>query len=67
MSIAVTGATGQLGRIVIENLKQRTATSNILALVRKPEQAEALGVAARAFDYSRTETLDAALSGVETW
>jgi len=66
MSIAVTGATGQLGRIVIENLKQRTATSNILALVRKPEQAEALGVAARAFDYSRTETLDAALSGVET-
>ena len=66
MSIAVTGATGQLGRIVIENLKQRTATSNILALVRKPEQAEALGVAARAFDYSKTETLDAALSGVET-
>jgi NAD(P)H dehydrogenase (quinone) len=34
--------------------------------VRKPEQAEALGVAARAFDYSKTETLDAALSGVET-
>lgn len=66
MSIAVTGATGQLGRIVIENLKQRTSTSNILALVRKPEQAEALGVAARAFDYSKTETLDAALSGVET-
>jgi NAD(P)H dehydrogenase (quinone) len=66
MSIAVTGATGQLGRIVIENLKQRTATSSILALVRKPEQAEALGVAARAFDYSKTETLDAALSGVET-
>jgi len=66
MSIAVTGATGQLGRIVIENLKQRTATSSILALVRKPEQAEALGVAARAFDYSKTETLDAALFGVET-
>jgi len=66
MSIAVTGATGQLGRIVIENLKQRTASSSILALVRKPEQAEALGVAARAFDYSKTETLDAALSGVET-
>jgi NAD(P)H dehydrogenase (quinone) len=66
MSIAVTGATGQLGRIVIENLKQRTSTSSILALVRKPEQAEALGVAARAFDYSKTETLDAALSGVET-
>ena len=66
MSIAVTGATGQLGRIVIENLKQRTSTSSILALVRKAEQAEALGVAARAFDYSKTETLDAALSGVET-
>ncbi|MCJ8207954.1 SDR family oxidoreductase [Pseudomonas sp. RGM2987] len=66
MSIAVTGATGQLGRIVIEYLKQRTSTSGILALVRKPEQAEALGVSARTFDYSKTETLDAALSGVET-
>ena len=66
MSIAVTGATGQLGRIVIEKLKQRTATSSILALARKPEQAESLGVVARAFDYSEAEMQDAALSGVGT-
>lgn len=66
MSFAVTGATGQLGRMVIENLKQRTATSSIVALARRPEQAQALGVAARAFDYSKTDALDAALSGVET-
>ncbi|WP_445394209.1 SDR family oxidoreductase [Stenotrophomonas maltophilia] len=66
MSIAVTGATGQLGRIVIEKLKQRTVTSSILALVRKPEQAKALGVVARAFDYSEAEMQDAALSGVGT-
>ncbi|EZP33722.1 SDR family oxidoreductase [Pseudomonas sp. RIT288] len=66
MSIAVTGATGQLGHLVIEHLKQRVAASSILALARKPEQAEGLSVAARAFDYSRAEMLDAALSGVET-
>ncbi|MFT8211581.1 MAG: hypothetical protein ACMZI0_15225 [Symbiopectobacterium sp.] len=39
MTIAVTGATRQLGQLVIAKLKQKTASSNIVALVRSPEKA----------------------------
>ncbi len=66
MTIAVTGATGQLGRIVVEKLKQKVPAAEIVALVRSPEKATDLGVAARASDYDRPETLVAALSGVDT-
>lgn len=66
MSIAVTGATGQLGRLVVEKLKQKVPAARIVALVRSPEKAADLGVTARAADYDRPETLGAALSGVET-
>lgn len=66
MSIAITGAAGQLGRLVIENLKLKVPAHKILALVRSPELTEILGVAAKAIDYNKPETLDAALKGVET-
>lgn len=65
MSIAVTGATGQLGRLVIAELKKRVAASQIIALVRTPAKAADLGVAAREADYNRPETLKTALAGVE--
>ena len=32
MTIAITGATGQLGRLVVEKLKTRTAASDLVAL-----------------------------------
>lgn len=66
MTIAVTGATGQLGQIVISKLKQKVANDEIVALVRSPEKAQALGVNARAADYSKPETLVAALAKVDT-
>lgn len=66
MIIAVTGATGQLGRLVIEKLKQTVPASDIVALVRSPQKAADLGVPTRAADYSKPETLDAALAGVDT-
>ena len=44
--IAVTGATGQLGRLVVEKLKQKVPASDIVALVRSPAKAGDLGVAA---------------------
>ncbi len=66
MSIAVTGATGQLGRLVVEKLKQKVPASDIIALVRSPEKAADLGVPARAADYGKPATLDAALAGVDT-
>jgi NAD(P)H dehydrogenase (quinone) len=67
--IAVTGATGHLGRLVIENLLERgVAPGQIVALVRTPEKAAGLaarGVQVRQADYSRAETLGPALEGVE--
>ncbi len=57
MTIAVTGATGQLGRLIIESLKSKVAADGIVALVRSPEKAGDLGVEARAFDYSRADQL----------
>ncbi len=66
MTIAITGATGQLGRLVVEKLKAKVPASDIVALVRTPAKAADLGVAARAADYDRPETLDVALEGIET-
>ena len=67
--IAVTGATGQLGRLVVENLLERgVEPARVVALVRSPEKAgdlAARGVQVRRADYSRPETLGPALQGVE--
>ncbi|MBP6662563.1 MAG: NAD(P)H-binding protein, partial [Paludibacter sp.] len=57
MKIGVTGATGQLGRLVVEKLKQKVAADSIVALVRNPSKAADLGVEARAFDYTQPEAL----------
>ncbi len=65
MTIAITGANGQLGRIVIEQLKAVVPANQIIALVRSPEKAADLGVEARAFDYDKLETLVPALAGVD--
>lgn len=63
--IAITGATGQLGRIVVEKLKERVDTSEIVAAVRNPDKAADLGVEVRLADYDRPETIEKALAGVE--
>jgi NAD(P)H dehydrogenase (quinone) len=66
MTIAITGAAGQLGRLVVEKLMTRAPASQIVALVRSPERAADLGVTAREFDYSRPELLGPGLVGVDT-
>jgi len=66
--IVVTGATGQLGRLVIKYLTSKVEASEIIAAVRTPEKASdlaALGVQVRKADYSRPETLKAAFHGAE--
>jgi NAD(P)H dehydrogenase (quinone) len=65
MKIAITGATGQLGRLVIEKLKAHVPADQIVALVRTPAKAADLGVEARAADYAQPETLATALAGVD--
>ena len=66
--IVVTGANGQLGQLVIEELLQRTAAENIVATVRNPEAAgelAALGIELRQADYDQPETLSRAFAGAE--
>ena len=65
MTMAVTGATGQLGRLVIENLKERVDAREIIALARTPSKAADLGVTVREADYARPDTLNSALAGVD--
>lgn len=66
MTIAITGATGQLGRLLVEKLKTRTAPSNLVAVVRSPAKAADLGIATRAADYAKPETLASAFAQVDT-
>lgn len=66
--IAITGATGQLGRLVIQNLLKTVPASQIVAAVRSPAKAAdlaALGVQVRQADYAQPATLDAAFEGVD--
>ncbi len=65
MKTGVTGATGQLGRLVVEKLKEKGLASSVVALVRTPEKAADLGIEAREFDYSKPEKLVAALQGID--
>lgn len=65
MKTGITGATGQLGRLVVESLKKRGATENIVALVRTPAKAAELGIEAKPFDYEKPETMVASLQGID--
>lgn len=68
MKILVTGATGQLGSLVVEQLLQSVPASDIVASVRDPKKAEHLsakGVEVREGDFARPETLASAFAGVD--
>ncbi|MBC7267510.1 MAG: SDR family oxidoreductase [Streptomyces sp.] len=61
MSIVVTGATGHLGRHVIEQLLEKVPADQVTAVVRTPEKAAGLaarGVRIAVADYNSPETLD---------
>ncbi len=66
---AVTGASGHLGRLVIAELLARgVPASDVVAVVRTRAKAADLadrGVGVREADYSRPQTLGAALAGVQ--
>ncbi|MFJ6622646.1 SDR family oxidoreductase [Kitasatospora sp. NPDC091335] len=61
----VTGATGQLGRLVVEGLLARVPASEVAVAVRSAEKAADLaarGVAVRVVDYDKPETLAGAFA-----
>ncbi|RLM30456.1 SDR family oxidoreductase [Brenneria salicis] len=66
--IAITGASGQLGRLVIEQLLVKVPATEILALVRDVNKAADLaahGVQVKSADYNQPEALFSALQGVD--
>ncbi|MFH8223859.1 SDR family oxidoreductase [Streptomyces sp. NPDC018057] len=61
MSIVVTGATGHLGRLVVEQLLEKVPAEQVTAVVRTPEKAADLaerGVRVAVADYNAPETFD---------
>jgi NAD(P)H dehydrogenase (quinone) len=66
--ITVTGATGQLGHLVIAALLKKVPAAGIVAAVRNVEKAKdlaALGVQVRYADYNKPDTWDDALKGAD--
>ena len=66
--ILVTGATGNLGGLVVRNLLERTGAEDIAVLVRDPEKAAELkdkGVTIVTGDYNDYESLIAAFQNVD--
>jgi len=66
--IVVTGSTGQLGRLVVENLLKTVPANTIVAAVRDPAKAADLaarGVLVRRADYTQPDLLDSAFAGAE--
>lgn len=66
--ILVTGANGQLGRSIVDQLVARHGATGIAVSVRTPAKAADLaerGIAVRQGDFDRPETLAAALAGVD--
>ena len=66
--IAVTGATGHLGRLVIDQLLKKVPAGQLVAAVRNPEKARDLaarGVQVRRADYDAPDTLAGAFQGID--
>ncbi|WP_336708835.1 MULTISPECIES: SDR family oxidoreductase [unclassified Cedecea] len=66
--IAITGASGQLGRLVIEDLLKTVKAEEIVAVVRNPAKVDdfaSRGVQVREADYGDVSALAKAFSGVE--
>ena len=64
----VTGASGQLGKLVIAHLRKLVPAENIIALVRSDAARAAYaaeGIATRQGDYTDADSLKAALTGVD--
>jgi NAD(P)H dehydrogenase (quinone) len=66
--ILVTGATGQLGKVVVQQLLKKTSANKIAALVRDESKAsdfKAKGVDIRLGSYDDTASLEQAMQGIE--
>jgi len=65
MKIGITGATGQLGQLVVQKLKEKNPDAKLVALVRNPDKAKPLDLEAKPFDYEQPEALPKALEDID--
>ncbi|MED4782011.1 NAD(P)H-binding protein [Brevibacillus choshinensis] len=66
MLIAITGANGKLGRLIIHQLLKKVPASQVVACVRNPQSMQEykeIGVDVRYCDYDQPDSLDQALVG----
>jgi NAD(P)H dehydrogenase (quinone) len=63
--ITVTGVTGKLGRVVVEDLLTRVPASELSAVARAPEKAANLGIDVRRGDYDDPDSLRTAFAGTD--
>lgn len=64
----VTGASGQLGNLVLADLVRKVPAQNVVALIRRPDAAgplEAMGVEVRIGDYNDPASLETAFQGID--
>lgn len=66
MTIAITGATGHLGRLVLQHLTRKIGVSGVIAVVRNAGKAAGLQVSVRVADYTQPAALEATLRGIDT-
>jgi len=65
MKIAITGAAGQLGRLVVDELKRQMDDLGIVAIVRSAPKAQDLGVEIKVADYDVPDAMEKALIGID--
>jgi NAD(P)H dehydrogenase (quinone) len=68
MTIALTGAAGTLGRLIAEQLLDRTDPNDVVLITRRPEAVADLaarGATVRTADFDQPDTLPAAFAGVD--
>lgn len=66
MSVAITGVTGHLGRLVVARLKSAGSLADVIGLARSPAKGGDLGIPVRAADYEQPDMLARALAGIDT-
>lgn len=64
-TIAVTAASGQLGRAIVNALTANDSADTVIAIARNPDKARDLGVEVRQGDYTDRAGFERALNGVD--
>ncbi len=66
MKIAITAASGQLGRAIAESTVKKVGKEKVIAVARTPENVTHLGIEVRKGDYNDKPSLSMAFEGVDT-